>query len=189
MLFFYVIRERWPKMWASWPPWGLRLPQLLLYTNVRPKPGFGIGNRNQDRVLVLVWEPKLLLPKPKLPPFSFPQFFLMLFVPYLEYFLGYTQLSWSLCVNYKKRMENAKLVTNDMKKICRPLNIMLSNLRFYSFGKFRYRPKVTAKKGSFGRTLLHTELLFVLGHIRGQKREEECEKQWVLKAAFKCLST
>ena len=59
--------------------------------SVRPKPGFGIGNRNQDQVSVSVLEPKLLLPKPILPPYSFPQIFLMLIVPYFEYFLGYTQ--------------------------------------------------------------------------------------------------
>ena len=32
-----------------------------------PKPHFGIGNQNQDQVSVLVLEPKLLLPKSKLP--------------------------------------------------------------------------------------------------------------------------
>ena len=46
--------------------------------SVRLKPGLGIGNQNQDHVLVSVSEPKLLLPKPKLPPYSFPQFFFML---------------------------------------------------------------------------------------------------------------
>ena len=61
--------------------------------SVRPKLDFGIGNGNQDQVSVLVSEPKFLLPKPKLPPYSFPQIFLMLFVPYFEYFLGNTQLS------------------------------------------------------------------------------------------------
>ena len=48
---------------------------ISLEFSVRPKPGFGIGNRNQDQVLVSVSEPKLLLPKPKLPPYSFLQFF------------------------------------------------------------------------------------------------------------------
>ena len=33
------------------------------------KPRFGIGNQNQDQVSVSVLEPKLFLPKPKLPPF------------------------------------------------------------------------------------------------------------------------
>ena len=34
--------------------------------SVRPKLGFGIGNRNQDQVLVSVFGPELFLPKPKL---------------------------------------------------------------------------------------------------------------------------
>ena len=34
--------------------------------SVRPKLGFGIGNRNQDQVLVSVSGPELFLPKPKL---------------------------------------------------------------------------------------------------------------------------
>ena len=37
-------------------------------------------------------------------------------------------------------------------------------------------------------TTLHF-ILFVLGQLRGQKREEECEKEWVLKAAFKLLQS
>ena len=49
---------------------------------------------------VSVSEPKLLLPKPKLPPYSFPQIFLMLFVPYFEYFLGYTH---EACVKIIKK--------------------------------------------------------------------------------------
>ena len=48
-----------------------------------------VYDRNLDQVSVS--EPKFLLPK--LPPYSFLQIFLMLFVPYYEYFLGYTQLS------------------------------------------------------------------------------------------------
>ena len=48
----------------------------ILVCSVRPKPGFGIGNRNQDQVSVSV--PKLLLPKPKLPPYAFPQIFFTL---------------------------------------------------------------------------------------------------------------
>ena len=36
--------------------------------SVRPKPGFGIGNRNQDQVSVSVSGPELFLPKPKLSP-------------------------------------------------------------------------------------------------------------------------
>ena len=59
--------------------------------SVRPNPGFGIGNRNQDQVSVS--EPKIFLPKLKLPPFYFPQIFLMLFVPCFEYFSGHTELS------------------------------------------------------------------------------------------------
>ena len=39
-------------------------------SSVRPKPGFGIGNRNQDQVLVSVSGPELFLPKPKLSPHS-----------------------------------------------------------------------------------------------------------------------
>ena len=53
-----------------------------------------------------------------------------------------------------------------MKISYRPLDVTLSNLRFYGFGYFRYRPKVSAnfqfrfryrslnQKGGFGRTLL-----------------------------------
>ena len=37
---------------------------LILHISARPKPGFGIGNRNQDQVLVS--GPELFLPKPKL---------------------------------------------------------------------------------------------------------------------------
>ena len=51
---------------------------LDLWGSVRPKLGFGIGNRNQDQVWISVLEPKILLPKPKLPPNSFPPIFLML---------------------------------------------------------------------------------------------------------------
>ena len=50
-----------------------------------------------------------------------------------------------------------------MKISCRPLDVRLSNLRFFGFGQFRYRPKVSAnfqfryrslnQKGGFGRTL------------------------------------
>ena len=36
--------------------------------SVRPKPGFGIGNRNHDQVSVSVSGPELFLPKPKLSP-------------------------------------------------------------------------------------------------------------------------
>ena len=36
--------------------------------SVRPKPGFGIDNRNQDQVSVSVSGPELFLPKPKLSP-------------------------------------------------------------------------------------------------------------------------
>ena len=36
--------------------------------SVRPKPCFGIGNRNQDQVSVSVSGPELFLPKPKLSP-------------------------------------------------------------------------------------------------------------------------
>ena len=36
--------------------------------SVRPKPGFGIGNRNKDQVSVSVSGPELFLPKPKLSP-------------------------------------------------------------------------------------------------------------------------
>ena len=35
-------------------------------SSVRPKPGFGIDNRNQDQVSVSVSGPELFLPKPKL---------------------------------------------------------------------------------------------------------------------------
>ena len=34
--------------------------------SARPKPGFGIGNRNQGPITVSVSEPKLFFPKPKL---------------------------------------------------------------------------------------------------------------------------
>ena len=37
-----------------------------LWSSVRPKPGFGIGNRNQSPISVSVLEPKLFFPKPKL---------------------------------------------------------------------------------------------------------------------------
>ena len=52
-----------------------------------------VYDQNQDQVSVSVSEPKLFLPKPKLPPFSFPQIFLMLFVPCFEYFPCHTELS------------------------------------------------------------------------------------------------
>ena len=44
------------------------LKKLSTYTSVRPKHGFGIGNRNQDQVSVSVSGPELFLPKPKLSP-------------------------------------------------------------------------------------------------------------------------
>ena len=45
-------------------------PNLFLVPahSVRLKPGFGIGNRNQDQVSVSVSGPELFLPKPKLSP-------------------------------------------------------------------------------------------------------------------------
>ena len=39
-----------------------------MYTSVGAKPGFGIGNRNQDQVSVSVSGPELFLLKPKLSP-------------------------------------------------------------------------------------------------------------------------
>ena len=39
----------------------------------------------------------------------------------------------------------------DMKNSCRSLDVMLSNLRFFGFGWFRYRS--LNQKGGFGRTL------------------------------------
>ena len=42
----------------------------VVYNSVRPKPGFGIGNRNHDQVSVSVSGPELFLPKPKLSPMS-----------------------------------------------------------------------------------------------------------------------
>ena len=41
---------------------------FVVYSSVRPKLGFGIGNRNQDQVSVSVSGPELFLPKPKLSP-------------------------------------------------------------------------------------------------------------------------
>ena len=84
---------------------------LICSSSVRPKPGFGIGNRNQDEVLVLVLEPKLFLPKPKLPPLSF----LKLFSCFLCFVLNICQVIGSnhdafLCKS-GIRIENAKLVT------------------------------------------------------------------------------
>ena len=49
------------------------------FGSVQPKPGFGIGNRNQDQVSVSVLEPKLFVPKPKLPLFYFSRAFCALF--------------------------------------------------------------------------------------------------------------
>ena len=40
----------------------------MVLHSVRPKPGLGIGNQNQDQVLVSVLGPELFLPKPKLSP-------------------------------------------------------------------------------------------------------------------------
>ena len=60
MLFFYVIRERWPKMWASWPPWGLRLPQLLLYTELLFVLGHILGQKREEECDTQ-WGPKFLL--------------------------------------------------------------------------------------------------------------------------------
>ena len=39
-----------------------------VHRSVQPKPGFGIGNRNQDQGSVSVSGPELFLPKPKLSP-------------------------------------------------------------------------------------------------------------------------
>ena len=79
-------------------------------------------------------------------------------------------------------MENAKLVTNDMKKICRPLNIMLSNLRFYSFGIsqkllpiFSFSFGIGLKpnqKGDFGCTLPNCQFI-----PNGQISEETTKLQ------------
>jgi hypothetical protein len=48
--------------------------ELRVGSSVRPKLdlGFGCRYRNQDQVSVSVREPKLFLPKPKLPPIYFP---------------------------------------------------------------------------------------------------------------------
>ena len=54
--------------------------------SVRPKPGFGIINRNQDQVSVS--GPKLFLPIPKLPPLSF----LILFSCFLCFVLDTCQV-------------------------------------------------------------------------------------------------
>ena len=40
---------------------------ILFRCSVRPKPGFGISNRNQDQVSVSVSGPELFLTKPNLP--------------------------------------------------------------------------------------------------------------------------
>ena len=40
--------------------------KMSMCSSVRPKLGFGIGNRNQDQVSVSVSGPELFLPKPKL---------------------------------------------------------------------------------------------------------------------------
>ena len=62
-----------------------------------------------------------------------------------------------------------------MKKFCRPLDTTFSNIRFYGFGLFRYRPKVSAKfsvsvsvsglnqKGGFGRTLKSSKIRLIQG--------------------------
>ena len=43
--------------------------------SVRPKPGFGIGNRNHDQVSVSVLVPELFLPKPKLSSIFIPWYY------------------------------------------------------------------------------------------------------------------
>ena len=48
------------------------------YISVRPKFGFGIGNRNQGPISVSVSEPKFFFPKPKLFFSNFTLFFLLL---------------------------------------------------------------------------------------------------------------
>ena len=47
--------------------------EILL--SVRPKPGFGIGNRNHDQVSVSVSAPELFLPKPKLSSIFIPWYY------------------------------------------------------------------------------------------------------------------
>ena len=51
-------------MVSNW--WDILLYHGGLYVSVRPKLGFGIGNRNQDQVSESVSGPELFLPKPKL---------------------------------------------------------------------------------------------------------------------------
>ena len=57
---------------------SFRLPALLQNdgsSSVRPKPGFGIGNRNHDQVSVSVSAPELFLPKPKLSSIFIPWYY------------------------------------------------------------------------------------------------------------------
>ena len=89
-----------------------------------------------DRNLVSVSasESKLFLPKPKL----FPQIFLMLFVPCLEYFLCHTELSCKTFFNYLSNFHwlvciselltfNVLVIDMTQKRNCRTHNIRLSN--------------------------------------------------------------
>ena len=57
---------------------SFRLPALLQNdgsSSVRPKPGFGIGNRNHDQVSVSVSAPELFLLKPKLSSIFIPWYY------------------------------------------------------------------------------------------------------------------
>ena len=80
--------------------------------------------------------------------------FLMLFVPFFDYFQAHTEFSCKTFFNYLSKYLSSYHCLNiylkcfcswhNMKIFCRTHNIMLPNLRFYGIGKFRYRPKVTA---------------------------------------------
>ena len=77
-----------------------------LYSSVRSKPGFGIGNRNQDQVSVLVSGPELFLPKPKLSPIY--QIYQKLVQLWPERLRTAFRLSrWYRCWKSQKKCENS----------------------------------------------------------------------------------
>ena len=94
-----------------------------MYSSVRPEPGFSIGNRNQDQVSVSVSEPKFLLPKQNFLHILFLKFsscFLCLILNISKVIHSYNEACvW--IIKKKKKIENAKLVTNDMKFFAEPL--------------------------------------------------------------------
>ena len=111
-------------------------------SSVRPKPGFCIGNRNQDQLSVSVSGPELFMPKHKLSSIFSPLIFLVWESHWYRIIIVSSQLPRKCQIIYlidiyalqKLGSDMAMLLCVFSKNFCRPLDITLSNLRFFGFG-------------------------------------------------------